>query len=133
MQTIGDFRLQISDRGNGVYRLKEEVRVIFYKSKGPGGQRKNKKETAVKIQHIPSGITVVATEHRSQAKNKELAFKRLKEKLEELQREQKPRIPTKPPEYVRDEIVEEKKKIGVKKKLRTKVNYKEELKSIEDR
>lgn len=113
-------------------RLEDEVRVIFYKSRGPGGQRKNKKETAVRIHHIPSGITVSATEHRSQARNKSLAFKRLKERLEELSKEEKLRIPTKPPEYVRKQILEEKKKIGIKKKLRTKVNYKEELKSIED-
>ena len=114
-------------------RLEEDVRVIFYKSRGPGGQRKNKKETAVRIHHIPSGITVVATEHRYQARNRSLAFKRLKERLEDLKREPKPRIPTKPSKYVKQEIVEEKKRIGVKKKLRKKVNYKKELKSSEDR
>lgn len=51
----------------------KEIEITFYKSSGPGGQRKNKKETAVKVRHIPTGITAIATEQKSQAQNKELA------------------------------------------------------------
>jgi protein subunit release factor B len=98
--------------------LKKEIEISFFKSSGPGGQRKNKRETAVKIFHPPSGLTVIATEHRLQAKNRELALKRLQEKLEELNREKKPRIPTKAPERMKEKVLEEKKKQAEKKKLR---------------
>lgn len=101
--------------------LKQEVVVTFYKSSGPGGQRKNKRETAVRIYHPSSGITVIATEHRSQAKNKELAFERLQKKLKELNKVKKPRKPTKMPRYVKEKILKEKKKQSERKKLRAKV------------
>jgi protein subunit release factor A len=72
----------------------EEVRVETFKSSGPGGQHKNKRETAVRLRHLPSGITVLATEHRSQAKNKALAFSRLEKKLRAARKKKKPRIST---------------------------------------
>ena len=106
--------------------LKQEVEITFYKSSGPGGQRKNKKETAVRIYHPPSGITVIATDHRSQVKNKELAFERLQKKLKELNREKKVRKPTKKPLRVKEEILRDKKKLSEKKKLREKMQYKED-------
>ena len=105
--------------------LLKEVVITFFKSSGPGGQRKNKRETAVRIFHPPTGITVIATEHRSQARNKELAFERLKRKLEELRRERKPRLPTKKPTTVRERELEEKKKHSQKKRLRRKLSASE--------
>jgi len=112
--------------------LKQEVEITFYKSRGPGGQRKNKKETAVRIYHPPSGITVVATEQRSQAQNKELAFERLKKRLKELNKEKKLRKPTKMPPHIRESILAEKKKQSEKKKLRTKVKCGVELETDKD-
>ncbi|MBM4445373.1 MAG: peptide chain release factor-like protein, partial [Chloroflexi bacterium] len=58
-------------------RLQREVIVEAYRAPGPGGQRKNRKETAVRLKHIPTGVTVVASERRSQAMNREVAFRRL--------------------------------------------------------
>ena len=55
--------------------LRDEVVVETFKSAGPGGQRKNKKETAVRLTHVPSGITAVASERRSQAMNRDIAFR----------------------------------------------------------
>lgn len=100
--------------------LKKEVECSFFKSSGPGGQRKNKKETAVKLFHPPSGVTVIATEHRLQAKNRELALERLREKLLELNKEKKPRIPTTMPKSMKEQILQEKKKRAEKKKQRKK-------------
>ncbi|MCK4575476.1 peptide chain release factor-like protein, partial [candidate division WOR-3 bacterium] len=99
--------------------LKQEVEITFYKSSGPGGQRKNKKETAVRIFHPPSGITVIATEHRSQAKNKELAFERLQAKLKKLNKKKKQRKPTKMPRRIKEQILKKKKEQSEKKKMRT--------------
>lgn len=103
--------------------LKQEVEVKFYKSSGPGGQRKNKRETAVKIKHIPSGITVIAKDFRSQARNKDLAFKRLQEKLIRLNKLKKPRIPTKIPKHIKEEILRQKRIESEKKRLREKVDF----------
>jgi len=70
--------------------LRKEVIVETYRSTGPGGQRKDKKETAIRLTHIPTGITVVAAERRSQAMNREIAFERLQVKLLQLNRTRKP-------------------------------------------
>jgi len=48
---------------------------------GAGGQNRNKRDTACRITHIPTGIAVRCEEERTQAQNKQLAFKRLCEKL----------------------------------------------------
>ena len=71
-----------------------QVRAEYYRSRGPGGQRKNKKETAVRLKHLPSGVIVTATESRYQAVNKRRAFQRLQERLKQLNKPVKMRIPT---------------------------------------
>jgi protein subunit release factor B len=57
--------------------LESEVEMTFYRAGGPGGQHRNKTETAVRLVHRGSGITVTASERRSQARNRELAWERL--------------------------------------------------------
>jgi len=108
-------------RGHQIYDidpelLKKQVIVETYRSSGPGGQRKNKVETAVRLKHLPSGITVVATEHRSQAENRKLAFERLRDRLIKLNRPKKRRIPTSAPLIAIQKRMEGK-KIRSKKKL----------------
>ena len=98
--------------------LKHQVIVETYRSSGPGGQRKNKTETAVRLQHLPSGITVIATEHRSQAQNRELAFERLIRRLEKLNRPRKRRIPTRIPLKAVEQRIAGKKLTSRKKKQR---------------
>jgi len=98
-----------------------DIRIEYYRSRGPGGQRKNKKETAVRIRHIPTGITAIATESRSQARNRQLALKRLNERLERLKRKKKRRIPTKISVSAKERILKEKRLRSEKKKLRHKI------------
>ena len=100
--------------------LKKQVVVETYRSSGPGGQRKNKKETAVRLRHLPSGVTVVATEQRSQARNLELALERLRERLLKLSRPRKRRIPTAVSRGALERRKEEKTSISMKKRLRRK-------------
>ena len=59
----------------------DEVRVEFSRSGGPGGQNVNKRETAVRVIHIPTNISVHSSEERSQAANREKAMAILKGKL----------------------------------------------------
>lgn len=107
--------------------LKKQTTVTFYKSSGPGGQRKNKRETAVRLHHNPTGITVIATEHRYQSDNLELAFHRLKEKLKQLSRKPKPRIPSKVSRAEHERRLQKKKIRSQKKVLRKKVDITEEF------
>ncbi len=67
----------------------EEIRVEFSKSGGPGGQNVNKRETAVRVVHIPSEIAVHVDSERSQAQNREKALKLLYGKLYKAMEEQK--------------------------------------------
>lgn len=59
----------------------DDIRVEFSRSSGPGGQNVNKRETAVRVVHIPSGIAVHADSERSQAQNREHAMHILRGKL----------------------------------------------------
>lgn len=101
--------------------IEKDTKVIFYKSSGPGGQRKNKRETAVKLHHIPTGIKTIATEFRSQSENKKQAFRRLKKKLTEFYKRKKRRIPTSMPYAIKEKILKRKKIRSERKKSRKKV------------
>lgn len=52
----------------------DELRFEFARSSGPGGQNVNKRETAVRVVHIPTNIAVHVDSERSQAQNKERAI-----------------------------------------------------------
>lgn len=58
-----------------------DIEIQISKSSGAGGQHINKTESAVKLIHIPTGITAECQDERSQGKNKEKAMVALKEKI----------------------------------------------------
>ena len=59
----------------------QDLKIEFAKSGGPGGQNVNKRETAVRIVHVPTGIAVHAATERSQEQNRELALSILRAKI----------------------------------------------------
>lgn len=61
--------------------LLKECDIRFLRRSGPGGQHRNKVETAVRLTHTPTGIVAEANERRSQAANRTVALKRLRLKL----------------------------------------------------
>jgi peptide chain release factor 2 len=62
-----------------------DVDISFARSSGAGGQHVNRTESAVRLVHRPSGIIIFAQEQRSQHQNKDIAFKRLKARLYDLE------------------------------------------------
>ena len=58
-----------------------EIRLEFSKSSGPGGQNVNKRETAVRVVHIPTNLSAHAESERSQVQNKEKALQILRGKI----------------------------------------------------
>src|SRR3974390_1671344 len=62
-------------------QLLEQCEVDTYRASGPGGQKRNKTSSAVRLRHPPSGLIVIAEESRSQHENRARALKRLRHAL----------------------------------------------------
>jgi protein subunit release factor B len=99
--------------------LERDCDLDFFIASGPGGQHRNKVETGVRLTHRPSGITVTATERRSQHANREVAFERMATRLEELQHVSPPRKPTRPTTASRERRLEAKRHAAMLKKQRS--------------
>lgn len=67
-----------------VEKVKEkDLKIDVFHSSGAGGQNVNKVETAIRVTHLPSGISVVCQDERSQLKNKKRALETIERKLKE--------------------------------------------------
>ncbi len=74
---IGDVKIDEAD-----------LKIDFSRSSGPGGQNVNKRETAVRVSHLPAGITVHVESERSQAQNRARALELLRSKLYNYERQE---------------------------------------------
>lgn len=64
----------------------KDLRVDRYRASGPGGQNVNKRDTAVRITHRPTGLVARCQAERSQARNKAVALRQIEAKLAERSR-----------------------------------------------
>lgn len=101
--------------------LDSQVLVTHVRGSGPGGQNRNKRFSGVRVEHLPTGIVVMATERRSQSQNLAAAMERLRKRLDAYFKPKTPRIETKPSRSSRRKLAEEKKKQSQKKSLRKKI------------
>jgi protein subunit release factor B len=96
----------------------DELEFTFFRSGGPGGQKKNVTDSAVRLRHLPTGIVVVAQRERSQFRNREAALAELERRLALRLRRRTPRIATRPSMAARRRRLDQKRMLGVKKVLR---------------
>jgi ribosome-associated protein len=115
----------------------EEIQLRASRSSGPGGQHANvtasrieavfdveasgtlsEQQRALLRRKLGDQVTAVAQDARSQARNRELALERLREKLVEGLKRPKPRRPTKPSRAARERRLEDKRRQSQRKRSR---------------
>ncbi len=82
---------EIDSKDRDIEIKPDEIKVDTYKASGPGGQNVNKRETAIRITHLPTGLVASSQNERQQAINKEKAMNILISKLVRLKEEEEER------------------------------------------
>lgn len=84
--------VSVLEQPSSVDLNQNDLRMDSFRGSGPGGQNVNKVESAVRLTHVPTGISVVAREARSQRENRLLALERLKRRLQSEQEDAKAKL-----------------------------------------
>lgn len=93
------------------------VAEAFHAS-GPGGQGVNTSDSAVRMRHVPTGITVTSREQRSQLQNRQECLRKIRERLRQRSVRPKKRKATKPSAAARQRRLDAKRRRADVKSLR---------------
>ncbi|MEK7586758.1 MAG: PCRF domain-containing protein [Patescibacteria group bacterium] len=77
------------EKGGAVVIDEKDLKIEFTRSSGPGGQNVNKRETAVRVVHLPTNLSAHSESERSQERNRETAIQILRGKLYKRQEEER--------------------------------------------
>jgi protein subunit release factor B len=121
----------LADRMRKLEINETDLEESFARSSGPGGQNVNKVSTAVTLRHLPTNISVIVQDSRSQAVNRKLARERLLDAIESAReqqrmaevakREKERRRKSPRPAALKRRILESKRRRAELKKQRTKI------------
>lgn len=101
-------------------QIARDCRTEVFHAHGPGGQGVNTSDSAVRMRHLPTGITVTSRESRSQFRNREICVRKLREEFARRSHKPKPRKATKPSRRARERRLRDKHMAARKKASRRK-------------
>lgn len=96
--------------------------VETFHASGPGGQGVNTADSAVRMRHLPTGITVTARAERSQLLNRQACLAKLRAEFERRSRPPKKRLKTRVPHRSKERRLQAKHQTSQKKSLRGRVD-----------
>ncbi len=96
--------------------------VETFRASGKGGQHVNTTESAVRLRHRPSGLVATSQQERSQHRNKQIALKTLRRKLEKLNYHPPERVPTRKSRAAKRRALQANTVHSEKKRLRAKIS-----------
>lgn len=99
-----------------------DCEVSVFRATGPGGQGVNTTDSAVRMKHLPTGITVTARESRSQFRNRQLCLQKLRMIFERKAQPPKIRKKTRIPRRAKKRRLQDKRMTSEKKAARKKVD-----------
>ena len=99
-----------------------DCEVSVFRATGPGGQGVNTTDSAVRMKHLPTGITVTARESRSQFRNRQLCLQKLRMIFERKAQPPKIRKKTRIPRRAKERRLQDKRMTSEKKAARKKVD-----------
>ena len=101
--------------------IARECDVQVFRASGPGGQCVNTTDSAVRMMHLPSGLTVTSRESRSQFRNRQLCLQKLRRLFEAKARPPKVRRATKVPRQAKEARLADKRRRAETKAKRRRV------------
>lgn len=104
-------------------RVYQDCKVDVFRATGPGGQGVNTTDSAVRMRHVPTGVTVVSRESRSQAQNRQTCLAKLHEVFARRAKPPRPRKKTRPTKASKERRLKAKRIQGERKALRSRRNF----------